>query len=173
MRRSWNRHPLKIAFLRSVRKQIPNPNTSSAKRFPTVWGADCACCGGTFALSGGKAEGKKATKIQVDHKVPAGSFIHVRDIQGFYERLMCVGLDDLQAVCDVCNKTLSLGERLGVSFNRAKAEREAIDIVKAKTDKEWLEQHRVTPAKAQANRRKQIADILEEEYETVSDRISS
>lgn len=164
MRRAWNKHPLKIAFLRHVRRLIDNPNPTSAKRFPQVWGADCECCGGTFALSGGKREGGKAAKIQVDHRNAAGTFTKVQDIQKFYERLMCIGIEDLRAVCDVCNKTLALAESKGWTFERASAERKAIEIIKLKQDKQWLQDHGINPASAQANRRKQIVEkIMESE----------
>lgn len=163
IRKVWSRHPVKIAKLSSSRYKITNPNEASAKRFPTVWGADCACCGGTFPLSGGKKEGKQKVTMQVDHINAAGTFSDVRDFQGFFERMFCVGIDDLRLVCTDCNKTLALGDRFGWDYDRAKLERKAIEIVKAKTEKSWLLERGIIPASAQANRRKQVVEKLLEE----------
>lgn len=160
IRKVWSRHPAKIAKLYACRKKIANPNEASAKRFPEVWGADCACCGGTFPLSGGKKEGKHKATIQVDHINPAGTFAGVKDFQGFFERMFCVGLEDLRLVCTDCNKTLALADKNGWTYERAQIERQAIEIVKMKMDKEWLIENKVVPAKAQANRRKQIVEVM-------------
>lgn len=162
LRRSWNRHPVKVAKIMADRKKIPNPNKSSVTRFPTVWGATCECCSGTFPLSSGKKEGK-GVSMQVDHKNPAGTFKDVKDLQGFFERMFCVGLDDLRLVCSDCNKTLALADKQDISFQEAKAERLAIQIIKDKKDKAWLISNNIVPASAQVNRRKQIVSKLLDE----------
>ena len=120
-------------------------------------------CKGYFPLSGGKKEGKAKNKIQVDHKNPAGTFRDVSDFQGFFERMFCVGLDDLRLVCSDCNKLLAYADKYKIPLAHAKAEKEAIAICKSKTDKEWLTAKGVIPAGSAPKRRKQIADILKEE----------
>ena len=163
LRRGSNRHPAKIAKLNAERIKIPNPNPASAKRFPEVWGAQCACCSGIFPLSGGKKEGKQKTTIQVDHKIESGSLKDQSDLQRFVERMYCVSPDDLELLCSVCNKTKDLSVKLGVSFKEAECERDAIAIVKEKSDKSWLLDRNILPASAQANRRKQIVEQLKKE----------
>lgn len=163
IRRVWNKHPLKIAALHKYRIKIENPNPASAKAFPTIWGGECQVCHGLFPLSGGKKEGKSKNKIQVDHKNPAGTFTDVKDFQGFFERMFCVGLDDLQLVCSDCNKLLAYADKYKIPLAHAKAEKQAIAICKAKTDKEWLIGRGVTPASSSPKRRKQIVEILKGE----------
>lgn len=160
IRRCWSKHPLKIDILKLRRLQIENPNPVSAKRFPTVWGAKCECCGGVFKLSGGRKESKDQVTIQVDHINPAGAFKDIKDFQGFFERMMLVSPSDLRLVCSDCNKTLALSDKLGVSFEYAKFEREAIAICKTKKDKEWLTERGVVPQTSQPKRRIQIVEWL-------------
>lgn len=161
-RKAWSRHPAKIAVLQAQRKKIPNPNPSSVTRFPTIWGADCSCCLGTFPLSGGKKEKQGKATIQVDHINQAGTFREVTDIQGFVERMFCVGVEDLRLVCSDCNKTLAKAFEDGTTFEEAKIEREAITIIKAKKDREWLIEQGLLPKSNQKLRRLQIVERLKE-----------
>jgi 5-methylcytosine-specific restriction endonuclease McrA len=52
----------------------------------------CAHCNGMF----------RATEVQVDHIIPAGSLQSFDDLQGFAERLFC-GPENLQLVCKPCH----------------------------------------------------------------------
>ena len=160
LRRSWNRHPTKIAKLKKELIQIPNPNPKSSTRFPTVKGGKCSCCGGVFPLSGGKKEGKHKVTIQVDHLEPAGSLRDIKHLQGFVERLFCVGLEDLALICSVCNKTKDYAQKSGLSFKEAKIEKEAIEIQKQKKDVQWLKDNGLIPAKNAALRRKQLVEAM-------------
>ena len=160
LRRSWNRHPTKIAKLKKELIQIPNPNPKSSTRFPTVKGGKCSCCGGVFPLSGGKKEGKHKVTIQVDHLEPAGSLRDIKHLQGFVERLFCVGLEDLALVCSVCNKTKDYAWKTGLSFDVAKADKEAKAIVDAKEEKNFLLENNILPASSQKSRREQVFQVL-------------
>lgn len=163
LRRCWSKHPLKIAALHKYRVKIKNPNPASAKAFPEVWGGVCDVCKGTFPLSGGKKEGKAKNKIQVDHKQAAGTFRTVEDFQGFFERMFCVGIEDLRLVCADCNKTLAYADKHKISLEEAQAVKQAIAIGKSKQDKQWLEERGIKPAGNAAGRRKQIVEILKGE----------
>lgn len=163
LRKVWKNHPRKINFLNTKRKRIPNPNPKSSTRFPEIWGGVCECCQGEFPLSAGKKEGKQKVTLQVDHLTPAGSLIDVKDIQQFFENLILVTEADLRLICTDCHKSVTLAERLGISFEEAKCEKEAISIIKEKQDKIWLLDRGIMPASSQANRRKQITAKLREE----------
>lgn len=163
LRKGWNTHFMKLEKIKQVRKKIPNPNPKSATRFPEVFGADCEICGKTCSLSAGKKEAKNKDYIVIDHKIPAKAFSEIEHVQGFFERLFCVTIDDLRAVCTSCNSTLALGDKLGVSFEEAQCEKEAIQIVKDKEDKAWLLERNILPASAQINRRRQIVEQLKKE----------
>ena len=160
IRRAWNRHPAKIAALQKYRIKIKNMNPASSKAHPEVWGGVCAICNGTFPLSGGKKEGKALPKIQVDHKQPAGTFKTIADFQGFFERMFCVGVEDLRLVCSDCNKLLAYADKYKITLGEARAEKDAIAICKAKQDKQWLIDRDVKPVGNAAGRRKQIVAEL-------------
>ena len=163
LRKGWNTHFMKLEKLKQVKKKIPNPNPKSATRFPEVFGADCEICGKTCALSAGKKESRNKDYIVIDHKIPAKAFSDISHVQGFFERLFLVTVDDLRAVCTSCNSTLAYADKYGISFEEAKLEKEAKAIVDAKEDKQFLLDRNILPASAQANRRKQVLEQLKKE----------
>lgn len=161
LRRAWSRHPRKVAFVKKHRVKIDNPNPSSATRFPTVWGAQCACCRELVPLSGGKKEsGKKVA--QIDHILPSGSLKNIKDVQGFFERLMLITDDSLRFLCNVCNKDYALSEKLGISVEQAKAERFAISLQKEKKDVEWLAERGLFGKNATVRRKMIVEQIMKE-----------
>ena len=163
LRKGWNTHFMKLEKLKQVTIQIPNPNENSVKRFPTVKGAKCEVCGGIFPLSAGKSAKKNVNRITIDHVHPAGAFSEISHVQGFFERMYCVTLEDLRACCTDCNTTLAVADKQKISFEEAKCVREAKAIVDAKQEKQWLLDRGILPASAQANRRKQVEDQLKKE----------
>lgn len=163
LRKGWNTHFMKFEKLKQVTIQIPNPNEASVKRFPTVKGAVCEVCGTVCALSSGSKAKKNVNKIVIDHIQPAGAFSEIEHVQKFFERMFCVTLDDLRAVCTDCNTTLALADKQKISFEEAKCVREAKAIVDAKQEKQWLLDRDILPASAQANRRKQVFEQLKKE----------
>lgn len=161
LRKCWSRHPRKVAFIQKNRVKIPNTNPSSAVRFPTVWGAQCACCKELVPLSGGKKEsGKKVA--QIDHILPSGSLKNIKDVQGFFERLMLITDDSLRFLCNVCNKDYALSEKLGISVEQAKAERFAISLQKEKKDVEWLQERGLSGKNATVRRKMIVEQIMKE-----------
>lgn len=163
LRKGWNTHFMKLEKLKQVTIQIPNPNESSVKRFPTVKGAMCEVCGGVFPMSAGKSAKKDVNRITIDHIHPAGAFNEIGHVQGFFERMYCVTLDDLRACCTDCNTTLAVADKQKISFEEAKCIREAKAIVDAKGEKSWLLERNILPASAQANRRRQVFEQLKKE----------
>lgn len=147
----WNKHPLKLKLINSKRIQIPNPNPKGKK--PIVWGGCCEICNNLFPSS----------EMQVDHKRDKGSSLkEISDIQQFVEDMVVVTKDDLRWICKGCHEIVSLSQKNNISFEQAKAEKQALEIIKQKQDKEWLLEHGVTPESTQAKRREQIVNkILE------------
>ena len=114
LRMAWKRHPTKLKVIKDQRKQIKNPNPKGNK--PTVFGFECAMCHQEFLLKDG----------QVDHINPAGSLQSKEDIQGFVERLLWVTEEDLRLVCKGCNSALALSEKMGITYEEAVKEKQAI-----------------------------------------------
>lgn len=148
LRRVWSKHPVKLELLKTQRRKIPNPRGKG----PDIFACDCAVCGKTFPMK----------ECQVDHKIPAGSLTKLEDIAGFVQRLLCVGIDDLQIACKLCNATLAYAEKQGITFEAARAEKLAISLIKEKKEVAWLKERGIVPASSQAARRAQIIQKLQE-----------
>lgn len=150
LRLGWNTHPFKIALINKKRYQIPNPNPKGKKQ--TVWGFDCEMCHKTFPIKEG----------QVDHITPAGTLTCREDIQGFVERLLCVTETDLRLVCKGCNNALAMSQKTGLSYEECIVEKQAIEIIKTKKDKQFLTEAGITPASNEKKRRQQLIELLKE-----------
>lgn len=148
LRSAWSRNPIKHNLLKKKRYQIPNPNKAGKKA--TVFGAECAMCGGEFPLS----------QIQVDHIHAAGSLQKKEDIQGFVERLLFVTEDDLRLVCKGCNACLAYSDKHKVSFNEAVIVKKVIQMEKDKTLVDWLISKDITPEKSASKRRRQAEEEM-------------
>lgn len=151
IRRSlWNKSPIKLQFINSARERIPNPVAKNRTKFPMVWGGRCALCDKLFAMK----------DLEVDHKKGNHSLLSLEDIQPFVEGIVCVSVSDLQLVCKPCHKAKSHAEKMGMTLEDARIEKEVIAIMKAKEDKKWLENHGLTPAKNAKLRRQQIIEHM-------------
>lgn len=152
IRRSlWNRHPLKLEFIKQNRIKIPNPNPKG--KVTEVWGATCALTGVTLPLK----------DVEVDHKTGNHSLKTINDIQSFVSGIVLITIDDLQFVSKEAHKVKSYAEKHNISFEEAWLEKKAINITKQPVTavKAWLEQHGVVPATSAATRRDQVRAVLE------------
>lgn len=114
----WNKHPVKLEFIKKNRIQIPNPNPKGKK--PTVWGGVCALTGETHILS----------NLQVDHKKGNHSLQSLDDVQSFIEAMVLVTDEDLQLVSKEAHKIKSHSERMGMTFEEAQLEKQVIAFSK-------------------------------------------
>lgn len=146
----WNRHPVKLKFLNDNRKKIPNPRPNPARGREEVWGAECALTGEVKVLS----------EIEVDHKTGNSKLTTLQDLESFITAIVLVTADDLQLVSKEAHKIKSHAEKMGLTFEEAKAEKEAILIGKQKKDKEWLSIRGITPESSAPKRRKQIVEAI-------------
>lgn len=156
VRRSlWNRHPLKLEFIKQNRIKIPNPNPKG--KVTEVWGATCALTGVTLPLK----------DMEVDHKTGNHSLKTINDIQSFVSGIVLITIDDLQFVSKEAHKVKSYAEKQGISFEQALAEKQAIAISKRPVAevRAWLEERNINPASTAAARRQQIVEALSEEVE--------
>lgn len=149
IRRSlWNKSPIKLEFIKKHRKRIKNPNPKG--KVAEVWGGTCVLCGGDFPQN----------QLEVDHIVGHHSLKDFEDILPFVLAISCASESDLQTVCKSCHRIKTLCERNGTSFEQARADKEAIAIIKDKKDLTWLEERGIVPASNQKKRREQIVQYL-------------
>lgn len=162
IRRScWMKHPVKLEFIKNNRQRIPNPNPKG--KAAEVWGGECNVCKNLFVQS----------QLAVDHiREFSATLKEIKDIQSFVELISLVTEDDLQFVCKDCHDTISYSQKHNCSFEEAKAEKTAIELIKKGVDKQFLIDHNVKAeniGSTQAVRRKQIVKILLNENQTKGD----
>lgn len=133
IRRSlWNRHPSKTKLIKDKRFKIPNPNPNGKK--PTVWGGECEICNNLFIEK----------ELQVDHIRDQGSSLKdISDIQQFIEDIVIVTRDDLRWVCKGCHEIVSYSQKMNISFEQARVEKQFIQIKKDKNVLDILKQFNV------------------------------
>ena len=157
IRLAWVKNPVKLKFLNKHKKQIPNPNYGKPRNTKkTVMGATCELCLNDYPMK----------FIECDHRHGGNySLRSVSDIQGFFESICIVTEDELRLVCKDCHGCLTYAAKQGVSFEEARCEKKAIQLVKDKLDIKFLNKHNHTVASTQAQRRKDIVNILLKEIQ--------
>jgi hypothetical protein len=98
------------------------PIGKKTKRNPKgmVWAMECEQCHHTF----------RQTDTEVDHMEQAGSFKSWDDFLGWVHRLMHINFNSIRIVCKPCHKIISYAERMGISFEESKLEKEVIAFTK-------------------------------------------
>lgn len=114
----WNRHPVKLNFIKNNRIRIPNPNPRG--RVDEVWGAECALTGEIAVIS----------EMEVDHRTGGHSLKTLDDLNSFISGIVLITEDDLQFVTKKAHKIKSHSERKDVTFEEARIEKEIIAITK-------------------------------------------
>jgi hypothetical protein len=108
------------------------------------------------ALTG---EWTPVSKMEVDHKDGHKPLLSEQDIVPYILHLLA-DEDELQLVDKEAHKCKSYADRQGISFDEAKATKEAIAIQKAKEDNQWLRARNIEPGRNAKARRQQIIDVL-------------
>ena len=146
IRRScWMKHPVKLEFIKNNRQRIPNPNTKG--KAAEVWGGECNVCKNLFVQS----------QLAVDHiREFSATLKEIKDIQSFVELISLVTEEDLQFVCKDCHDTISYSQKHNCSFEEAKAEKEAKQLVDKKLDKAYLQERQLPVSSTQSARRATI-----------------
>ena len=143
-RAMWSKNPVKLEFIKQNRVKIPNPNPKG--KVKEVWGGICALTGNIFPIG----------DMEVDHKEGNHSLKTLDDLVPFVKGIVMITLDDLQLVSKEAHKIKSYAERQGISFEEAKIEKEVIEIIKQKKDKEYLQERQLPVSSTQSARRATI-----------------
>ena len=140
----WAKNPVKLEFIKQNRIKIPNPNPKG--KVKEVWGGVCALTGNTYVIG----------DMEVDHISGNHSLKTIDDLVPFVKGIVMVTLEDLQLVSKEAHKIKSYAEKQGISFEEAKVEKEVIELIKQKKDKEYCNEHNLVVESTQALRRKTI-----------------
>lgn len=168
IRSMWGDSIFKQTFLKRNSELVVNENPRSKKRYPKVLKYRCAICGELF----GSAE------IELDHIESENTLTSYEHINDFMTNIVLTSPDKLQVLCKDkktkklgitrfgCHSTKTYSERYNVTFEEARAEKEAKRLVDKKLDKQFLIDHNVKAeniGSTQLKRRKQIVELLLEQ----------
>jgi len=120
MRRAWARHPVKVSYMHNHRERVPLGKKTVKNPKGLVWGCRCEHCNNLF----------KQTECEVDHIEQAGSFKDWKDLEAWMVKLMHINWGSIRVVCKTCHRIKSYAERMGITFNEAKLEKEVIAFTK-------------------------------------------
>lgn len=144
-RRIWSRYPVKLEFKKNQAYLPPADYKGRAKKM-----GSCALCG---------EQNIPISKLEVDHKSQVGSFNSRETAFEWFWELLCEE-ENMQLVHKDCHKIKSYADRMGITFEKAKLEKEVILICKMKLDKKWLEDRGIIPASNAKERKQQILNYL-------------
>lgn len=147
-RRIWSRHPVKISYKNNRRFKAPIGVNGKE-----VWACNCEMCGKLV----------RSSETQIDHIVMGGSFSDWKSYTEWARRILWVSPDDIRELCVDCHTTVNYMQKTGLTFDEAKVQKQAIEIIKSKKDKSFLESKGVTPASNATKRREQIIEVLKRE----------
>ena len=158
LRYAWNESVFKTEFLKRNSVLIPNTNTRSMKRFPMVRRYQCAICGEMFG----------STEVELDHIESENTLTSYEHINDFMTNIVLTSPDKLQVLCKDkkskklgvtrfgCHQLKTYSERYNVTFEEARAEKEAKQLVDKKLDKAYLQERQLPVSSTKSARRATI-----------------
>ena len=151
LRKLWSDYPLRQEWKKKSLRPVTQQERESKKFHPSTKNVgQCVFCKEWFPGS----------KLQVDHMESSDGCHNYETAEKFL--WYCGGLtsDHFQLSCVPCHKIETYREKQGISFEEARATKEAIAIQKQKQDVSWLKTAGIDPAKNAKERRQQIIDYL-------------
>ena len=160
LREAWGVSIFKLEFLKRNSELVVNENPRSKKRYPMVRKYRCAICGELFG----------STEVELDHLVDENSLTSYEHINDFMTNIVLTSPDKLQVLCKDkkskklgvtrfgCHQIKTYSQRYNVTFEEARAEKEAKQLVDKKLDKQFLIDNNIEVGSTQALRRKAIVE---------------
>jgi hypothetical protein len=152
IRSAWMKSDVKLAFMYG--RTIPDMDDSTR----TKWLYKCEICSKMF----------KETEIEVDHKHGHHKFTKLDEFENYFNNILMVRGDDLQILCKDnkktgytgCHSIKTLSESHGLSFDEARATKQAIEKNKesVKNVVAFLAEHGYNAAKTKEARREQLVN---------------
>lgn len=140
----WEKYPPKIKFKNESCTPPPSTYTGKAKS-----GSNCALTGEWIAKS----------YLEVDHIEGHASLRDWEDVTPFIRHL-CTSVSNMQLVGKEAHKIKSYAERKGIAFEDALIEKQVIQIIKDKKDKQFFIDRGMEVPKNAKDRREKILEIL-------------
>ena len=161
IRSMWGDSVFKTDFLKRNSELIVNENLRSKKRYPMVRKFRCAICGELFG----------STEVELDHIESENALTSYEHINDFMTNIVLTSPNKLQVLCKDkkskklgvtrfgCHSIKTFSERYGVDFDTARAEKEALQLIKQKADKTYCIENGLVVESTQSARRKAIVEF--------------
>lgn len=153
LRKLWSDYPLRQEWKKKSLRPITKQERDSKKFHPSTKNVgQCVFCKEWFPGS----------KLQVDHIESSEGCYSYETAEKFLWH--CGGLtsDRFQLSCVPCHKVETYREKHNITFEEARAVKQAIAIQKDLDDKQWLRENGIEPASNAKARREQIIEKLRE-----------
>lgn len=151
LRNMWSDYPVRKNFKDETLRPVTKEERAAKTFHPSTKNVgQCVFCKEWFPGS----------RLEVDHKIPSDGCTTREKAEQFLWYCAAASKEEMQLTCKPCHKIKTYSEREGISFEQAKATKQAIAIVKEKNDKLWLEERGIVPASNQKSRREQIIEEL-------------
>lgn len=119
-RKVWSNHPAKQKAIELNRIKAPLGRITKSNPEGMVWCGKCVICGVIKRRS-------EKRFWKVDHIIPGGSFNnHEKFIEWHYKIIYGITVEGLQILCKDCHDIKTYSEKLDISFEEAKWEKENI-----------------------------------------------
>ena len=150
LRGTWSDNPLRTEWKKTQLRPVTREERL-AKVFhsSTKNVGQCYLCEEWFAGS----------KLECDHKKESDGCVDFETAEDFLWHCAANPPENWELACKPCHKIKSYSERMGITFEEARVDKEAILICKG-DEKVWLISKGINPGKNAKIRRQQVVEVL-------------
>lgn len=166
IRRMWNKCPQKLEFLKENTQFLPKEDEDGQPikykngKVRVYKSFVCNYCD-KICYDSERINGKKT--YAVDHIKGNHSLTKFEHVPAFLDAMLRVKQGDLQILCKFCHDTKTYAESSNITFLESLIQKEAIQIIKDKLDKQFFIDRNLDIPKNAKLRREAIVAILEKE----------
>lgn len=143
----WSRYAVKTSFMKANRIRDVNKKTGKM-----CYGFKCAAC----------KEFHPQSNIEIDHLSGNNQFKTLDDSSSYLKALLYIDYDDLQAMCKECHRIKSYAERMGITFEEARAAKKIIALMKDKKKVDKLLAKHNLPSNNDKARKESLNKLMKE-----------
>ena len=150
LRSTWSDNPLRSLWKASQLRPVTGEERRAKVFHPSTKNVgQCYLC----------AQWMAGSKLECDHLEESNGCYDFETAEDFLWHCAANPPENWALACKPCHKIKSHAERYGMSFDEAKADKQAIEICKG-DETEWLKSRGVSPERNAKARRQQIKEVL-------------
>jgi len=151
LRRIWADNPLRAEWKKKQLRPVTKKERADKVFHPSTKNVgQCYLCKNWFAGS----------KLEVDHIIESDGCYDFETAEKFLWHCAANDPKNWALACVPCHKIKSYADREGITFEQAKAVKQAIAVEKTKKVEQFLESKNIIPASNQKKRREQLVEYF-------------